>query len=501
MVQMKPYSALLIALCLVPSFACSEIIYDDLTQNCDEGPCGIPATGDGSYTQGRDEAFDAAKIVGEVVCGRAHSDCSELCDIPGAICGDSRSQCVENFARAVVEDLAVPMSSDRLAQACAQQIEQRSCTDLSPDSPECDFSIVEGCGNDDDEHGYNYSWLASKTLSELPSPLNVSLCESVSEWFSFRLEANERLKISLLGGTGQAWVTLHAPVGAPGGRQDVDQIKAHHIDALSANETEFEFDPVPRAGAYYLELDLNRAPYGTLQLSIGSDLSPPQSAQEVNKQNAKIAYDALCQRLHGDCASVCSDPASFCGSDVAACSEAFAQAAIDRVAGSRLNDPKLIDAASARTCADAIAASGTCELGQGVPSCDSILGNAECRTQDPTNFARPTAWQLARSLESVPVTLDLQLCEEQSQWFAIELNAGQRLSARLAARPTGTVRARLYVPNSSPEDRLEQRNAFEQRALDDRWDQLDAAPVSGTYFLEFENGLASTPAQVELAIE
>ncbi len=179
---------------------------------------------------------------------------------------------------------------------------------------------------------------------------------------------------------------------------------------------------------------------------------------------------------------------------------------MDRVASSRLNAPKLIKATDAQMCAQAIASS-SCQLpvggggGGGAQACDAIFGHAECRAQDPENFARPSGWQLARTLESTPATLDLQLCESQSQWFAIDMSAGQRLSARLTARPPGTVRIRLYAPNSAPQDRVDQRNEMDQLSLDDRWTQLSEAPMSGRYFIELENGLTSAAAQVELTLE
>ena len=53
------------AVALLCTWGCSEVVYDDLTKNCQDDRCGIPTEGEGSYTEGRDQALDAARIVAD----------------------------------------------------------------------------------------------------------------------------------------------------------------------------------------------------------------------------------------------------------------------------------------------------------------------------------------------------------------------------------------------------------------------------------------------------
>lgn len=145
---------------------------------------------------GDDPARAAANRVAQAYCHRLFSDCASQCAALGsAFCPSSEPTCVADEARRSTDRYAYPMASDGLAAGCAAQLGSASCSDLSPDSVECDSWLVNGCPNDDDGFGTPYSALNAAPLPVGPAAFSPLFCEHVVEYFSVDLDAGEGISL------------------------------------------------------------------------------------------------------------------------------------------------------------------------------------------------------------------------------------------------------------------------------------------------------------------
>jgi hypothetical protein len=94
-----------------------------------------------------------------------------------------------------LEDYDFPLFDPVLASQCAAQIEAAPCTDLRPDTLECEHAVVEGCPGDDDGHGAPYSPFHPAHI-DANGALSVRLCEDVREYFALELAQGERLSVT-----------------------------------------------------------------------------------------------------------------------------------------------------------------------------------------------------------------------------------------------------------------------------------------------------------------
>lgn len=477
---MRALSSTLGGLLLLLS-ACQEVVYDGptLKRDCKEGPCGIPPDGRGGYQDGRDDALAAVRVAAEAACDRLWGDCASLCDSDWVYCGGSREQCVEDYARSAVEDLAYPVYSEELANACAEQLAIRSCIDLDPNSPECNSAVLEGCPNDEDGYGRPYSWLAAYDIPELPTTISPHLCEAAEEWFAVHLEAGEALAVTLAGGHGSAWLGLYAPVGAVGGAQDVENMgHSVHVDTDDTRQEIELFEAAPVAGTYYLQIDLNRVTQGDLEIAIGTDRRLPPGPEEFAVEALGQVYDALCSRLHSDCGSLCGEVDFYCGGSQAECAAAYTRSAVEVLFDRGAHT--LDDAAVAACAADL--SSRTCgDLGNA--ACEGLL-TPQCAA-DPMAFGRPYAGRMAAPV-TLPASLDLALCEDVRQFFRVDLAEGDQLVMRTAQEPIGSLRAKLYPPGVTDEDLLEEDNYFDSDYVDATVERSNPVPTTGTYWLSVE---------------
>jgi hypothetical protein len=461
-------------LLVLAAIGCAEKIYED-------PPNGMRLPSDqAGYREGREEAIDAARIAAEVACDRLWSDCSSLCDEIFVYCGNSEEQCVEDYARDAVEDLQFPVYSVELAEQCADQLGRRSCLDLDPNSAQCEAAVLEGCPDDSDGYGRNYSWLGAHELTELPTTLSPHLCQGTREWFVFHLEAGEAVTMTLIGGTGSGWADLYAPVG-DADRRDVANVgHSIHFDPTSDFQETEMFEPAPTAGIYYLQIYLNDVPRADVELAIGTDRRAPPTVEEVAFEAEKVVYRALCERLHGDCASACSEVDFYCGGSVEECTEAYAASAVEHIFD---RESRILDRNLASSCAADLAQRSCGDLKSA--SCGDLLVS-HCET-DPLAYGRPWSGRMAKSV-SLPATVDLDLCEDVRQFYRIDLSAGDQLVMRTLDDPVlGTVYGRLYPPNATDEDLFGENNAlFYSYYLDSSEEITDPVPFTGTYYYQVE---------------
>jgi hypothetical protein len=459
---------------LVLMFGCAEKVYD--------GPPGSrPPSDQAGYREGREGAIDAARIAAEVACERLWGDCSSLCNSDFVYCGNSEQSCVENYALSAVEDLLYPVYSKDLAERCAEQLGRRSCLDLNPNSAECNAAIVEGCLGDNDDYGRPYSWLAAHQLDSLPVTLRPHLCEDTPEWFVFQLEAGETVSVTVVGGTGTAWLSLNAPVGGVDA-QDVQEVgHSIHIDPASTNQDTESFMAAPTAGFYYLEIDLNEGPIADMEISIGTDRRQGPTATDVALETESIVYRALCERLHGDCSIACADSDFYCGASVDQCTDAYSRSAVEFIFD---GDPRPLDRGKAAACAAELSQKACNDLGSPSSACGELLVT-HCAT-DPNAFARPWSGRMAESL-ALPVVVDLDLCDDVRQFYTFDLNAGDRLVMRTQVDPLDSAYGYLFPPTATEEDLANSDNyLFWSFYLDSQEIITDPVPMSGRYFYTVE---------------
>lgn len=461
---------------LVALIGCKEVVYDGTLD-----PNHLPPDQAG-YQQGRDGAIEAAEIATRAGCARLWSDCNSRCMDDFVYCGGSEDQCVHDYAKNAVEDLIYPVYSTELAEKCAQQLEERSCIDLDPDSPECEAAVLEGCPNDQDGYGAPYSWLSAAPIEMLPATLRPHLCSGADEWFAIHLEAGELAQLGVVGGTGQAWVGLYQPVGVPG-RMDVEDVGHDvHVDPASTFQETQSFIAAPVTGTYYLKFSLNQVSVGDLNVVVGTDRRAPPTVEELARDAERIVYSALCARLHNDCASTCASTDVFCGATVDECSNAFAASAVEVLFD---HGGRTIDRAKAEACAQDLSQRACSELGAMNAVCGDLLVN-QCPA-DASGFLRPVAGRMARTI-ALPAALDLQLCDGIPQFFRIDLAQNAKLTMRTDVAPAfGSAYANLFAPAATDEDLAGNSNyLFFSYYLSPDPTTTDALPLSGSYYLRVE---------------
>lgn len=173
-------------------------------------------------------------------CARLHGECAPVCDNVFVECYDDVATCTEQWTRDYLGDYDAPLVDPVRVAACAAQVGGQSCTDLEPDTVECEYAVVEGCPDDDDGHGAVYSPFTPGRV-ELGVPLAVRLCPGVEEFFAITLETGATLELVLPDDGPHVFVDLVRMSAVPSG------------DALLVRE---DLDtPVVEAGEYLLALD------------------------------------------------------------------------------------------------------------------------------------------------------------------------------------------------------------------------------------------------------
>jgi hypothetical protein len=232
---------------LLVSIALSQLACvapDDLSAASDANDDAPDSAGDGPY-EGVDGVFARA-------CERLHGECASVCDNVFVECYDDIATCTEQWKLDYLADYDAPIVDDDLVERCAADVDQQSCTDLRPDTPACEYAIVEGCVGDDDAHGAIYSPF-TPGAARVGEVIEVELCEWVVEYFAIELEAGAVLE------------TLGADDGpVPGFIERVELLETTEGDAVieSANLG----TPVAHAGTYLLAVESATA--GSFRFSI-----------------------------------------------------------------------------------------------------------------------------------------------------------------------------------------------------------------------------------------
>ena len=207
---------------------------------------------------------DATRAAVAHACARLHGDCADVCDNIFVECYADVGQCVQQWTADYLEDFAFPIVDRDLAAQCAAQIDEQACTDLRPDTLECEYAIVESCPGDDDGFGAPYSPFRAASLPGSGS-FELMLCEDVTEYFRLQLSQGQRVRVTALDEEADApALELHRLVGGAATKlEDLERYIDPDGDEASA--------AAPLAGEYLLSV---RASSGTqrfaFELSIGS---------------------------------------------------------------------------------------------------------------------------------------------------------------------------------------------------------------------------------------
>lgn len=187
-------------------------------------------------------------------CERLHGECSSVCDNPFFECYDDVDTCTEQWRLEYLSDYAAPIVDDALVERCGAQVDEQACTDLRPDTAECDYSIVESCVGDADAHGAIYSPF-NPGVARIGETIEVELCEWVEEYFAIELEAGAVLEAVADDGTPMpGFIERVELVTTPDGdtvieRSNLDTPAAHGGTYLIAVESgmagSFRFAVVP----------------------------------------------------------------------------------------------------------------------------------------------------------------------------------------------------------------------------------------------------------------
>ncbi|TNF36695.1 MAG: hypothetical protein EP329_04930 [Deltaproteobacteria bacterium] len=221
--------------------------------SCTDAACASPT----GYVTTQASVESSLRAAASKGCARFFSDCAYVCDSPFFSCPTSQAQCVEDTVADYLEDFDLPAVSPILAATCGLDIQGAACTDIPPDTPACDYALVEGCANDVDDLGTPYSWLTPTTL-QAPAQVAVHLCEGVDEWLAVRVEPGQHVTVHALEGEpsfGHVWLELTL--------QASPQVEPTGLTSESltwAGEDPAAFDPVDVAGTYLVRMDLSGAP-------------------------------------------------------------------------------------------------------------------------------------------------------------------------------------------------------------------------------------------------
>lgn len=155
------------------------------------GPAQVHADDDGGSDAPGEGGVDG---VFARACERLHGECASVCDNPFFECYDDVDTCTEQWRLDYLSDYVAPIVDDALVEHCSTQIDEQSCTDLQPDTAECDYAIVESCVGDADAHGAIYSPFTPGS-ARVGETIDVELCEWVEEYFAIELEAGAVLEV------------------------------------------------------------------------------------------------------------------------------------------------------------------------------------------------------------------------------------------------------------------------------------------------------------------
>jgi hypothetical protein len=128
-------------------------------------------------------------------CARVHGECSAICDNPFVECFASVDACADAWAADYVEDFDFPLLDPVLAANCAAQVDVASCNDVSPDTLECEYALVESCPGDGDDLGSPYSPFRAAAIAS-NGTVTVHLCEDVEEYYAVYLEEGDSLSVT-----------------------------------------------------------------------------------------------------------------------------------------------------------------------------------------------------------------------------------------------------------------------------------------------------------------
>lgn len=172
-------------------------------------------------------------------CARLHGECAPVCDNPFVECYDDPQTCTQQWKAEYLEDFDFPMADPVRLARCAEQVERSACTDIEPDTVECEFAVVEQCPDDLDAHRpYSPFWAQRIAMGDT---LRVHLCEDVVEYYVVSLQAGERIAVEV-------------PDDAPS--LSIDLLRLTATDAGDAVLEELGLDiPVPLAGDYIVALE------------------------------------------------------------------------------------------------------------------------------------------------------------------------------------------------------------------------------------------------------
>lgn len=150
--------------------------------------------GHGSDTATSDVVGEGVEIPFARACARLHGECAAVCDNVFFVCYESVSTCTREWTADHLQDYAFPVVDEDLVAKCAKQVDRQPCTDLRPDTIECDYAVVESCPDDADDYGAPYSPLSAHPV-QIGDRLDLDLCDNVDEFFSVHVEAGTALEI------------------------------------------------------------------------------------------------------------------------------------------------------------------------------------------------------------------------------------------------------------------------------------------------------------------
>lgn len=182
-----------LSLAVTIGLACAA---DDAATESTDASASASDGADGDAGLGEPADADAVEAPFARACARLHDECAPVCDNVFVECYDDVATCTEQWTRDYLADYDAPIVDPARVAACAAQVDTQSCTDLEPDTVECEYAVVEGCPGDDDAHGAVYSPYAPGRIA-LGVPLDVHLCPGVEEFYAITLEAGATLELVL----------------------------------------------------------------------------------------------------------------------------------------------------------------------------------------------------------------------------------------------------------------------------------------------------------------
>lgn len=181
--------SLLVSIMIAPLGCFAEDAVDDVSAgHGGSAHAGSDASGGGGPYEGVDGVFARA-------CERLHGECASVCDNLFFECYDDVATCTEQWKAEYLSDYVDPIVDDALVELCSAQVDDAACTDLRPDTAECEYAIVDGCVGDADAHGAIYSPF-TPGAAQVGAPIEVELCEWVEEYFAIELEAGATLELT-----------------------------------------------------------------------------------------------------------------------------------------------------------------------------------------------------------------------------------------------------------------------------------------------------------------